>query len=397
MTRYWTARYGTPHEVFWREPGASRAALHSDQRWYCNRWLNIVFTPDAEPRAFAPVQREYARSLVRWRRPIQSAYVKLATSPPTARWLAHATMHVSPPIAKHQRQVIVPGNNKIRILDHVDWTATSILKDGFGRDGFERELRSRKIARQLGLPVIEVLDEDTSGGWFRERYVAATPVNRLSNKNTMRDVVHNACFALRGYLEHSLKSNPMPHYINELEQRIRVYASSQPLLADAQRSAIDTALDELLNWANQSSTKFPDHITTSIGHGDFQAANVLVDGQEFWLIDWESSRRRQTGYDPLVMGLGSRTTRDLVRSMQAFIQRGWTSTLLSRLDDWPGFAWRSSAQRRCATLVFLLEELDYHFEENSNRLFTRLGDGLTRLVADLPKLVAGIRLEPRSQ
>ena len=52
-------------------------------------------------------------------------------------------------------------------------------------------------------------------------------------------------------------------------------------------------------------------IVTAQTHGDFHAANMLIEKDHFWLIDWEYSSRRQIAYDALVYSLASRFPRNL--------------------------------------------------------------------------------------
>jgi len=55
---------------------------------------------------------------------------------------------------------------------------------------------------------------------------------------------------------------------------------------------------------------------------------------------------------------------------------------------WPQANWQEAAGRLLHGVVFLLEELVLHLEENANPRFLRLGEGLTILQQEIIRWVA---------
>jgi hypothetical protein len=120
-------------------------------------------------------------------------------------------------------------------------------------------------------------------------------------------------------------------------------------------------------------------LATVLAHGDFQPANILVDADRLWLIDWEYSGRRQAAYDELTFILGSRFTRGLGGRWQRMITQG-----IPEGGRWPDFScsandWQDSRHRLLYGSLFLLEELALRLEENNNPFFVQLDTGLNIL------------------
>jgi len=126
-----------------------------------------------------------------------------------------------------------------------------------------------------------------------------------------------------------------------------------------------------------------DRLPTVLAHGDFQPANILVDADRLWLIDWEYSGRRQAAYDALTFMLQSRFTRGLSGRLQRFIAQGIPDDGL-----WPDFScyangWQDSRSRLLYGSLFLLEEMALRLEENNNPSFVQLDNGLNILQQEI--------------
>lgn len=125
---------------------------------------------------------------------------------------------------------------------------------------------------------------------------------------------------------------------------------------------------------------------TALTHGDFQPANILVNREGTWLIDWEYSARRQAGYDALVFVLRSRFPAGLATRWRGMVDESDSMQPLS-LADWPGLNWQDASWRRVHGWLFLLEELALHLEENANPCFHSLGEGLLALQAQIAEAI----------
>ena len=145
LARYWASKHNDDFRVQWISRG-QRVSRQTEQQWLCNQYLNAIFLPSIDPTGLEPIRKEFSHSQSVWRRPIQRLYVSMATGT-WSRRLSHATLNVSPEVPDGEQKVIVPGNQKVRILDHVAGQCVSIAKDGFDPIGLCAEMEVRELAQ----------------------------------------------------------------------------------------------------------------------------------------------------------------------------------------------------------------------------------------------------------
>ena len=370
-------------------PNLGALRRQGQQPWLCNIYLNAIFVPGTGPEVLDPVRREFARSVVPWRRPAQRAYVALATSRRGARWLAQAGVGISPGLPSAERWLIVPGNHKIRLLDRDNGLVYNVAKHGFPRHFMQREVAARRQAAELGLPVPRLVRVAEDGTWFSERYISGTPLNRLPDPQVARQAAANAAQSLRRLLEHTAREESLEDYVARLQRRIQTLVDSNHLLSEQQKQDLLANAETLVEQIGGRRVAVGGRITTALTHGDFQPGNMLVDGERVWLIDWEYSDRRQVGYDALVFTLRSRFPRGLAGRLQDFVDG-------SGDFPWPGEAWDTVERRRLYSALFLLEELALHLAENANPRFARLGEGLGMLQREIADVKRGERNDKRA-
>lgn len=386
MARFLHERYGAPFTVRWHnEPGMILALRRKSQAWFVNIYLNAIFPAQAEAALFEPLRREFSRSQVGWRRPIQQIYVKAASSPLTNRFFAQAWLEITPTVKGIENWLIVPGNHKIRILDRQAGTVTSILKDGFDAAFFQSELETRRAAEAAGVMVPPLSRVEASSSWFEEQYVLGTPLNRLPDAAEADRALHRVYSSLQPFYETSHQEQPVSVYVCGLASYAKILVEQNHLLDASHKQNLYTLIDRceqhLQPWNNEP-------ILLSSCHGDFQPANLLADGERTWLIDWEYARCCQAGYDALVYGLGARHPRGLADRVRDFVAGAAASTLDVEGSSAHAADWSSRPQRLRAAWIFLLEELVLHLHENANLQFYRLGDGLVALEQEFAKYLS---------
>jgi hypothetical protein len=125
-------------------------------------------------------------------------------------------------------------------------------------------------------------------------------------------------------------------------------------------------------------------VATAQTHGDLQPGNVLAGDGRVWIIDWEYTARRQSGFDALTYSLGSRFPGGLARrALSAVVDGGPGEADL--LNDWPGLSWETRAGR-CRTLaIFLLEELVLRIRESEDTGFHCLSPGTGQFFAEVER------------
>lgn len=389
LARFWAGQHGRKYAVRWQQ-GASLSemlrprALRSkgSQPWLANVYLNAIFTADAAPAVFDPLRRDYSRSPVWWKRPLQRTYVSLASSRRGARWLAQAALRVIPEVPGARHQVIVAGNHKIRLLDHETGLAYGILKAGFEPGFMQRELATRREAADCHLPVPPLVSVAADQTWFSERFVSGTPLNRLIRPSQAQAAALKAARQLHRFLLHTRAEVDRQAYVRQLQAQIETLIERNPLLSATLGQTVLAQTKALVDQLAGDGKNGCD-LTTALTHGDFQPANILVNRHGVWLIDWEYSGRRQAGYDALVLALAARLPHGLAGRLRAFVEQGWPAESPAAVLAWPGMATCDRDGRRQHATLFLLEELHLHLEENAQPALTGLGQGLLVLQSEI--------------
>lgn len=372
LSQYWTKRCHQPIKVNWvDQPGAFARVNKKEQAWFCNIYLNAIFPACVKSPSFDPLRREFARSLTWWRRPAQQAYVQAASNPQIAKYFAQAWINVSKPVPGAESQIIVPGNHKIRILDHQAGTSTSVLKKDFDSLFFHNEIKTRQVAEKVGVPTPRLLTVDEANGWFEEQYILGTPVNRLADQTAIISSVQTVMKSLQPLYEATATEQTTVDYVHALAQRAIELIDSNALFDDTLRLSFSKIVRRCVDEVVALN---PRTIVVNCCHGDFQPANILVDGSRTWLIDWEYSRYCQSGYDTFVYWFHARYPRGLVARLRSFVTYGLPEWILRVSASGPFL--HEKVDRACAVYIFLLEELILHLQENANPLFLCLGNGL---------------------
>ncbi len=388
LTSFFEEQNGYPYIVRWYSgrPDMETVQVCKQQSWLCNIYLNAIFVPEADRRVFDPVWREFAHSIVRWRQPLQRAYVELATSPLCAGWLAQAGLGIAPYISGAEDLLIIAGNHKIRLLDRRHKITYGILKNGFPPDFIEREITARQLAAKLGMAVPEFKAIGPKHTWFSECYVSATPINRLADQNEISWTLQNAAANLQRLYEHTMREAFVDEYVDALAERAQTLIGENQLLIPDRKTSLLKTVDNLLFQIHLLRLTVGGRITTILCHGDLQPANILVNDDGMWLIDWEYADRRQIGYDRLVFSLRSRCSAGLTKRILEFVIQGrcGEGKFLLPLAV-PG---NSRLARQQLVTVFLLEELVLSLQENANPLFTKLGERLVLLQQEIDDWLA---------
>ena len=377
LEKYWQAQFGTRFSV--RFAPRSKESSHPDlQRWVCNNLLNAIFLPEVDSEALDPIRKEFSRSQSIWKRPLQRMYVLLATGAASSG-LRHATLEVHPEVPDGSGIVIVPGNRKIRILEHTKQQSTCIVKDGFDPSAFLVEIEARQHATSLGIPVPELLKFDRAEGWYREAYLSGQPLNRLSSEQDAAEMRSVAFSHIRRLVEATMESVAVEDYTSQLVEQIETMLDSAGQINPHNRQFLQQGVQHLRKTILQA-TNCPREMSISQTHGDFQPANVLVADSGCWIIDWENAGKRQAAYDLFVMSTNSRMSVRLADRLATVVG---SEAAVANGSDWPGLDWNTAAVRTRHADLFFLEEVAWHVAENTNEIFTSESSGLNQIVAEL--------------
>ncbi len=388
LSDFWTEAFGIPYELKWTDGIAAlrRRRRHLGQKWNCNQYINSIFIPEIDQAAFGPIRQEFRRSQIPWKRPLQRAYVWMACHPLLGSILAGASMEVSPAVPNADSQLIVPGNHKIRILDHRLGLAYSILKSGFDGRFMIRELEAREQLGMSDLPVPKIREIGAKKNWFSEDYISGTPINRLVDRRFAKTVELQAIDSI-SRLAHAttIEISQSTYVLKSASEACRLLSQNH-LLSDEEKMLWMKVIGSLVSRMEPHWMKSERTMRTSLSHGDFQSGNILVEQDRFWLIDWEYSSRRQFGYDLLVIALRSRSSKGLASRLMNFVEKGLDPEFQGKFST---DVFVTKAEREWSVSLFLLEEILLHLEENDNPRFLRIGDGLIAVFKEAEHWVRG--------
>lgn len=329
------------------------------QTWFCNPYLNAIFVKNAKPEVFAPIISEFSTHPNFIKNILNKFYVEFATSKTFREYFCSLKIGVAPPIAGSENLLIVGGNHKLRILNHKSNEVISVLKSGFSTEFFQREIDVR--TRFSDLPTPELLEVNKDGMWIKERYIVGTPLNRVTDKQKYDMAVDDAFQKLDFFLDKTSEIKKVLPYAEALNTAIYHKAKgNQPLLSygvDRVLALTDSILSHIGKISGTAESTLFAH-----SHGDFHPANILLDDRnKLWLIDWEYSKVRQYGYDSLVFLLKSRFPHGFAQRVRRALDDNINDRIkLSKaLTDWGN-------KKKLYLLLFLLEEIDLHLDENSN-------------------------------
>jgi hypothetical protein len=339
---YWDNQYHSSYALrFASHDTRTQAKAETEQQvWFGNIYLNFFAVRETPVEAFDNLKSEYQHTPVRWRRWPQKAYVHCAIKPMFRKCLAQAALHVTPAIPDAHDTLILGGNRRLRLLHPSRGTSTVLLKQGYPKKYLTHEVAVRQRLQLDFSP--ELKNISLSGGWYEETYVKGTPLNRLVLRDVgmLVETVHT--YLLEKLVEPTLEAVNVHDYIARAISEIEALDSSH-ITSDVVR-----IIQRMAGTLSSSMTEIP----VSMTHGDFQPANILYDGHQLTVIDWECVAERHAAYDALVYLLGVRQTSTWSAGLGKIIM----DPPLSVWRYWPGLSTR--AERRLSMLIFLLDELN---------------------------------------
>ena len=289
LSEYWTNQYSLPVDLFWANSRAGK------QVWRGNSYLNFFCTSDVDPCCFQNIVREFSYSRVLWRRFLQTSYARAATSGAFRSLFSNLYFSVSEFIPDAPSQIILGGRNRLRILHPRLRQSIVIAKAGFDKSGFENEIFVRQHYVRDVAPAFYGLI--ANGLAFSEEYITGTPANRFSSQYTARfhyEALQHLTVSLH---EPTLRCVPLVQYTEYLVSTLTSFSTLSGSLAS-----------QILLFISQicSST----YIGTSMTHGDFQSANILVSTDKVRIIDWETVAVRSQFYDVVTLFSSIRLSSD---------------------------------------------------------------------------------------
>ncbi|MGA3372923.1 MAG: hypothetical protein ABSC48_14295 [Terracidiphilus sp.] len=305
LSDFLTLRFGGEWRVSWTDTASGMRS----QPWLVNLNINAIFRRGISRSALENIKREFAVSVIPWKRPFQRLYFWLATSAAPAL-LAHAIVNVEPSIPNSTECLIIPGTHKLRFLDAAAGVVYCHLKKGSGHAHFQAELEAREFAVSKGVPVPHILRK-LSDDCIAEEMVIGTPLDRLTSSKHRAIGLRRALNAMEPLYRSTARQIGVAEYASCLCSRIAAIASTRETIVSTGALAVAGRLAGGCGLADQK-------VEIVRSHGDFQPGNILYNEGEVWLIDWEYSTERQRQYDLLTYNLRTRFANGLGRRIAAY-------------------------------------------------------------------------------
>ena len=366
LARYYSGRYNISHKIEWRKITIKdffSVSRGKDQKWYCNQYINSIYVRSANPTLFGILKYEYTNNPIKKvKTPFQKLYYWLATNKWLKLFFSTHIIRIYPPIPDASNMLIIGGNRKIRILNIRTKEVTVLLKSGFSHKYIENELYIKENQSDLSIPKSNIIGADRS--WYSEEMVRGNSPDRISSHQIRRHVIKIAIANLHIIMRRTLRSQVLGEYLLQLKSEIFSEISNCRFLNSNEKNEYNAVIDSVIKLLEPFDQ---DQIALYHTHGDFQEGNILYDGENVWLMDWEYSAQRSLLYDAFVLLLKARFIKEYSKVVNALLQDEAGPWETSILENWPHVKWAS--EKYVYMLVFLLEELQLRLKENSNPLF----------------------------
>lgn len=378
---------GRAHSVKWAGKKSNSKATESTQTWYCNPLINSIFVVGVNPDVFSSISGEYANNPIKpWRSSLQRVYLFFAKHRITARFFSSFKVYISPPIEDAKNKLIIGGNNKLRLIDLAKKEVYVILKDGFDQKYLHRELFIRQKFPHLPIPKLKTIANNQL--WYSEEYISGSSPDRLG-KNEGRRALDQAIQNLHTILNDTRSTTNFTVYVEQLVEKINKNIDKIQAINTNAKSEILVLVKKIVSYLNKHSDQI---IDLAYCHGDFQQGNILCKEDEKWILDWEYSGMKQIKYDLFVLLLKSRIPNGFPDRFKKFFDEKIDSNDLKIVKSWPGKGFDTNENREGDLFLFLLEELSFHLDENTNRPSYGKSKGLIAFSHALATIIAEQKL-----
>lgn len=321
-------------------------------RFRQNAELNIIY-PERMPReVLAPLTAEFGYHERVHRHVLQSLYCLISTAKGTRRLLSKPMFAVDDETDRLQHCIFLPGNHSIRIVDILNESCIVFPKTGFEHGLFLNDAFARERYDYLHVP--KVLDIATDQGWYTEERILGLPVTRFGDPELEARVFGQAVRDMVRLRAETLEPSLLGDVFDNTYAAARQMVQDFDTLPDTVRNRLDEMLERCaILTAGARMVTLP----TCVTHGDFQPGNLLTDGHDFWLIDWEYFGRRSICYDFFTWTLKARHSHNLGERLESAVAAQNSAV---PVDIW-GCA--QNGDLRALIALFLAEDLIVKLQE----------------------------------
>jgi len=349
LERGWSSWLGKPVRV-------SFPPRRGEQIWREQPLLSALYTRGVSKAVRRYLADSFRYTAVTWRAPAQWLLGTALASGPALQLRAKATLSVSPAIPGSGEQIVIPGNQRVRIVDFGRSRCRVMIKEGFDPRAIATEAGVRGPGRSGPFNPLSAVDPE--GRWFEEPLISGFNLARCPPWHNRRALMASAFGKLLAWTATSMEEVDAEAYATSQAERVRELLVRVVEFYD-EPSHADGVESRLVGWIDRAAAL--GRARTCIGHGDFQAANLMFDTRrgEVIIADWEYSARRYEHADLLRWGLGAGSPPGLAERVERFLQTAELSDVGEHLPRRTDRAWRDAA-----SALFLLEELIRVLEES---------------------------------
>jgi len=366
LSDFFNDLYVNEHYINFKRNSFNLNRSSSIQNWYCNPLINSIFIRKVDKSVFNSINGEYHFNPIKpWKSYIQRFYLFLSQSRLLRALMSTYLLEISPKIENPETKLIIGGNKKLRLIDIKSKEVFVILKNGFNKKYIERDKFIRDNFEHLPLP--KIIKTGKINFWYSEEYIVGIPPNRLKQKNA-NNIIEKAVLDIRKLNSITKKEIEIESYLNNLKPKIDLLIKEIPSIDNKLKiiliQIIEVLVDELMKSKKNK-------IFISQCHGDFHQGNVLTNGKQYWILDWENSTTNQMGYDLFIYLLDSRTDIGFSAKFFKLLNSDFDNIKTHMINYWPELIDDNCFFKKEYLLFFLLEEILFYLDELNNKLFQK--------------------------
>ena len=370
--------------IFWNKKNIRR-----DEYFLVNKRLNLIFPANSSFRNLKNIVVEYSYNSKFFTRWLQSIYVFLAISKVTRKIFAFQYFYIEPIPKILKNACIIPGNHSIRVVDMLLNECLVLRKTSYRKDKLENLVKSR--CRFTNIPGPQLYEFDLENGWYREERVFGIPIDRTMDEVAVKNSLHAARKCMLEIYTISRQEIPLSDWMEIKSKDLVIGIDNMPnCYSSKERLLVLTIFNKLSRLVRDLGIN-DFNVISSITHGDFQPANILIplekNNKDVYLIDWEYSKRRCQHYDNFVFMLRTRSPKGLSHRVLSNIKN--TSKIQEALIA-SGIKESATNKYKLYIYLFLIEEIFYRLEDTDVPNLRKTEPGFITLLNELSKMFGDI-------